>query len=1222
MPLSVEIARAFIRLEADFNDLKRQLRELGDEATITPRVDSSEIEREAPRLQGLWKEIFRAEIIKDAVSNVVSFVKGQFDELKRLSHIEAQLRFQVGDVAEARAAIEELKGISLATGGAVTTLAEAYLKLRREGEGAASAMEQVNKGAQLAMALGEDLGRTIDNLNDVYDLYADELGSVAEWHDKLAVLSTKAGGGLNELLEVIKVAGPVARGLGVDFKTLSGVLAQLQADGYEGARAANAMAEAFRRAEEIKNILPSPDEIARLRELSAELAMLHTRLAETADKEEAKKIKEHIKELSAQLRDMESSVAIPKQLQDVMEKLGATGAEVFERFRSGKTTFFEFVVELKNAGADANDLYKIFGDLGAKMLEVVIPAIQNSDSVMNQLARQLENASGKAKELTETVDKSMAGAFNRVVGALQTMAMSVLDVFAKPVEGAVVAISDALRQLAEGETPDLFVQLFGGKAEAERFLNAVQGVAKAIGETLVTAFKVLADAVGAVLPVLGDIFKLLSDLRVFDAFRLALGGVGEALKVIFGVLEAVVSILRGDWARAWEGAGKVLEGVIGIFKSVADVVGAVAGGLRDVIAGIIGVKSASQAAATPEEQLALSRAMGARAAREVVGEEIAKRIDALLGEIKSLKDQSAQVTALLKFIESEAKRTGKSATEIGSAIYSALLAANQKALADALAAAFKEWRAVQGKQHGGLVFGVGSGDKVPALLEPGEFVLRKRAVQALGLQTVMALNALQGGGPVDDASLASLASAILRQRGAAAREAEITSLIGRRLEALFEDLFGPIEPLVRGPMRLFEEALNSLAEKIEKIVPASRTFISNLLDLIARSKTYKELQEDLNAIIQAVADVFGLILAPLAAFVRGIREALGIYEEVTDVFTQMTVNVPSGFKLERARFASILEGLPTGGGGGEGGSIFAHIVNAFRELGEVVGEVIRAIIDFLGPWTSVILAVTGAVVAFNMIAPVVSGVISFFASIPAILSSIFAGLSATLSVIFSPIGAAVAAMIAALALFPGQLASVFSGLFTILSPIFTLFGNILSAVANVLSAIFQPVINAIAAVLKALKPVIEAIANVIWAILKPAFDFLGAIAQALGNVLAGVIDVIRIPFNILIAAINFVIGIVNTIINVLKSIPIIGWLFGWLPTLPMLPFLQTGGVVKETGAAIVHKGEVVIPANKAGMGITIGQLVIEGEDAETIRRIIMRANMRRRGIAYSGAFLE
>ena len=53
---------------------------------------------------------------------------------------------------------------------------------------------------------------------------------------------------------------------------------------------------------------------------------------------------------------------------------------------------------------------------------------------------------------------------------------------------------------------------------------------------------------------------------------------------------------------------------------------------------------------------------------------------------------------------------------------------------------------IQAMQEGGLVGGQGEGDIIPTLLEPGEFVLTRDAVQGLGLPAVEALNRGETGG--------------------------------------------------------------------------------------------------------------------------------------------------------------------------------------------------------------------------------------------------------------------------------------------------------------------------------------------------------------------------------------------------------------------------------------------------------------------------------------------
>ena len=57
-------------------------------------------------------------------------------------------------------------------------------------------------------------------------------------------------------------------------------------------------------------------------------------------------------------------------------------------------------------------------------------------------------------------------------------------------------------------------------------------------------------------------------------------------------------------------------------------------------------------------------------------------------------------------------------------------------------------RGLLGYKRGGVVPGSGSGDTVPAMLEPGEFVLRKRAVNALGTDALHGINKYAKGGRV------------------------------------------------------------------------------------------------------------------------------------------------------------------------------------------------------------------------------------------------------------------------------------------------------------------------------------------------------------------------------------------------------------------------------------------------------------------------------------------
>ena len=49
-------------------------------------------------------------------------------------------------------------------------------------------------------------------------------------------------------------------------------------------------------------------------------------------------------------------------------------------------------------------------------------------------------------------------------------------------------------------------------------------------------------------------------------------------------------------------------------------------------------------------------------------------------------------------------------------------------------------------RQGGFVDGFGGGDRVPAMLEQGEFVMNKESVQAIGIQNLQELNKGRNGG--------------------------------------------------------------------------------------------------------------------------------------------------------------------------------------------------------------------------------------------------------------------------------------------------------------------------------------------------------------------------------------------------------------------------------------------------------------------------------------------
>ena len=92
---------------------------------------------------------------------------------------------------------------------------------------------------------------------------------------------------------------------------------------------------------------------------------------------------------------------------------------------------------------------------------------------------------------------------------------------------------------------------------------------------------------------------------------------------------------------------------------------------------------------------------------------------------------------------------------------------------------------------------------------------------------------------------------------------------------------------------------------------------------------------------------------------------------------------------------------------------------------------------------------------------------------------------------------------------------------------------------------------------------------------------------------------IKTPFNLIISGINAVTSAINSIsVKVPDWVPIIGGKeFGF--DIPEIPKFAEGGVVGQTGIALVHEGEVILPAEKlAGANAAVDKVT---PSAETLK---------------------
>lgn len=102
------------------------------------------------------------------------------------------------------------------------------------------------------------------------------------------------------------------------------------------------------------------------------------------------------------------------------------------------------------------------------------------------------------------------------------------------------------------------------------------------------------------------------------------------------------------------------------------------------------------------------------------------------------------------------------------------------------------------RASGGFVPGSGSGDTVPAMLEPGEFVIRKSAAQAMGADALHGINRYAKGGPVRGDALGS---STIRSRVVSQKSRDEEFKTGQKINSEDSLSFNKIEMGIPGGKR-------------------------------------------------------------------------------------------------------------------------------------------------------------------------------------------------------------------------------------------------------------------------------------------------------------------------------------------------------------------------------------------------------------------------------------
>lgn len=494
---------------------------------------------------------------------------------------------------------------------------------------------------------------------------------------------------------VQKTSQELAQGFGVSAKETAGLASDLAAAGYTG--------------EKLQGALAQTSKIAILGEVDRQDALKTTLALQSAFNQNTQELAESVNFLNAVENQTSTS------LQDLTTAIPKAGP-VINSLGGDVKDLAVLLVALKEGGVSASE--------GANAIKSGIGSIVNpSKSAVEFLGKFNVNLSDVAK--TATTD----------------------------VVGGFVKLAQQLDNLSAQDRTQAIYKIFG-KQQASRISALLQNIAKD-GSQAQTAIK-LAGSATSELAGLADKeltqYAEASSTRfkaAWESISTALLPVGEELvKVIVPALNAAYSAIvkftdfisnAPDWvknlvkvgAAAVFIAGPFIQ-LVGTLANLGGYIGKLGTGLFVLIRSILGLK-------TNKFEYLTKDIMASRLATDEL-------TTSYLSQKEALRIVNSQLAIYLAQLKESALLTPGLYDE------AQLLAIQNGNDPGAKKRGRRRSARPIRRSIGGTVPGVGTGDKVPAMLEPGEFVVRRSAVSRIGLDVLNNINAgttkrFQQGGP-------------------------------------------------------------------------------------------------------------------------------------------------------------------------------------------------------------------------------------------------------------------------------------------------------------------------------------------------------------------------------------------------------------------------------------------------------------------------------------------
>lgn len=389
----------------------------------------------------------------------------------------------------------------------------------------------------LAAASGENLGITSDIVTDALTAFGLSAADSGHFADILASASSNANTNVSMLGESFKYVAPVAGAMGYSAEDVSIALGLMANAGIKASQSGTSLRTLM------TNMASPTDNMA--------IAMDALGISLTDSEGNMYNFREMMDNLRSGFGSLHPEVELSEEQ---MADLDAQLVSLAEQYESGMISQEEYessvsaLTESIYGSAQAEQAKYAAMLAGKEGMSGLLAIVNASEEDYNKLASAIDNCDGAAKDMADTMQDNLAGDITTLGSQLETLTLSVVDLFTPALRKVVAHAQDFVKWLTRLDD------------STKTMICTIAMVLAALSPVLITIGKVIS-AIGSITGAIG---------KVINLGRTVIGGIGKVITIvpkIVGAVSGVISFVTGT----------VIPGIAAVISAIGLIPIAIAG---------------------------------------------------------------------------------------------------------------------------------------------------------------------------------------------------------------------------------------------------------------------------------------------------------------------------------------------------------------------------------------------------------------------------------------------------------------------------------------------------------------------------------------------------------------------------------------------------------------------------------------------------------------------